>query len=108
MRPASFSTELKRKIAALYLENRKTLEELEPAAMESFASELLEMLAKEKEKAEFFHDLEVLEGNMKHLKDDAAVLKSSKPGTDDYQFARNDCKNLVNSMKKWLELERLI
>jgi len=53
MRPASFSTELKRKIAASYLENRKALEELEPAALESFASELLEMVARRKKKPNF-------------------------------------------------------
>jgi len=44
---------------------------------------------------------------MKHLKKDSEELKKWKPGTDDYEFAANDCKNLVNSTKKWLKMENL-
>ena len=45
---------------------------------------------------------------MKHLKNDSTLLKNSKPDTDDYDFARNDCNNLLAATKKWLELEGII
>jgi len=99
---------LKRKIANLYTENEKKLNQLDPEALTSFASELLKLIREEKEKAGSLHDLDVLEGSMKHLKKDSEELKKSKPGTDDYEFAANDCKNLVNSTKKWLKMENLI
>jgi len=108
MQPASLSGEFKRKVAAAFMKNRKILEELNPAALESFASELLEMIRKEKEENGSSHDLEVLDGSMRHLKRDAASFAASQPGTDDYDFARNDCNSLVESTKKWLELEGLI
>ena len=49
---ATLSSNFKRTVADLYLENRKNLEELDPNAMESFASELLEMINEEKRKYE--------------------------------------------------------
>ncbi len=105
---ASLSIELKRKIADLYEGKRKRLEELDPRALESFASELLEIIEREREKSQPSHDLKVLEESMKHLKHDSATLKNSKPETDDYDFALNDCKNLLNSTRKWLKMEGLI
>jgi len=54
------------------------------------------------------HDLEVLEQSMKHLKEDSEKLKNLQPSTDDYDFTRNDCKNLLNSTKRWLKAEELI
>lgn len=102
------SPELKGKIADLYLKNRARLEQLDPAAMQSFASELLELIGREKARRQSYHDLEVLEDSVKHLKDDSARLRSFKPGTDDYDFALDDCRNLVNSTRKWLKLEGLI
>ena len=44
---------------------------------------------------------------MQHLKRDAVTLRTVKPGSDDYDFAINDCKNLINSTRKWLKLEGL-
>ena len=105
---ASLSMKFKKKIADLYLNNTQTLDKLDPDALESFASELLKLIAEEKEKAGTSHDLEVLEQSMKHLRQDSALLKNSKPNTDDYDFTRNDCKNLLNSTKKWLKTEGLI
>ncbi len=105
---SKLSPELKGKIADLYLKNRDRLDELDPDALQSFASELLEMIGREKERRQSYHDLEVLEISVKHLKDDSARLRSFKPGTDDYDFARNDCRNLMNSTRKWLKLEGLI
>jgi hypothetical protein len=45
---------------------------------------------------------------MRHLRQDSALLKNNKQDTDDYDFTRNDCKNLLNSTKKWLKTEGLI
>jgi hypothetical protein len=45
---------------------------------------------------------------MKHLKKDAGILRVSAPGTDEHDFARNDCRGLIESTRKWLELEGLI
>jgi hypothetical protein len=104
----TLSTEFKRKVADLYLENREKLENLDPAAMEGFAAELLKMVNDEKTKSDALHDLEILEYNMGLLKNYATALKGYKPETDEYDFTRNDCKNLVDSTKKWLTLERLI
>jgi len=108
MQPASFSIELKQKIASLFSRESKTLEDLDPAALESFASELLKMIEQEKGEDRFSHDLQVLENSMKHLKKDASILRVSAPGTDEYDFARNDCRGLIESTRKWLELEGLI
>lgn len=108
MQPASFSSELKQKIASLFKRESKTLEDLDPAALESFASELLKMIEQEKGEDRFSHDLQVLENSMKHLKKDAGILRVSAPGTDNHDFARNDCRGLIESTRKWLELEGLI
>jgi hypothetical protein len=108
MQPASLSKEFKLKVAAEYKKNRKMLEELNLAALESFASVLLEIIRKEKEENGSSHDLEVLESSIRHLKRDAAQSGVSQAGTDEYDFARNDCSSLVESTKKWLELEGLI
>jgi hypothetical protein len=100
--------EFKRKVADLYLENRKKLEELDPNTMESFASKLLVMISEEKKKSKSLHDLGILEYNMKILQNYAAKLKEYKPETDEYDFTRNDCKNTMDSTKKWLKLEGLL
>ena len=105
---ATLPIDLKRKIAEVYSRNRQRLDKLEPSAMESFASELLQLIEKEKEHSQASHDLEVLGQSMKHLKDDSERLQNYKPGTDDYDFTFNDCKNLLNSTKRWLKMERLI
>ena len=98
--------ELKKKIANVYLKNKKKLEDLKPDTLEVFASELLEMI--KKETLPHSHDLEILKESMKHLKNDSTLLKSSKPDSDDYDFARNDCNNLLTSTRKWLELEGIM
>ncbi len=105
---STLSSEFKRKAADLYLTKQRELEEFDPKAMESFASELLEMVSEEKKKSKALHDLEILDYNMRMLKNYAAKLKEYKPDTDEYDFTRNDCKNLVDSTKKWLKLEGLI
>jgi hypothetical protein len=104
----TLSDEFKRKVADLYLKKRTKLEEYDPESMETFASQLLEMVAEEKEKSDAIHDLELLEYNMKMLQNYASKLKGYKPDTDEYDFTRNDCKNLVDSTKKWLKMEKLI
>jgi hypothetical protein len=103
----TLSDEFKRKVADLYLKNRVKLEEYNREFMESFASQLLKMVAEEKENSNELHDLELLEYNMKILQSDASKLKEYEPDTDEYDFTRNDCKNLVDSTKKWLKMERL-
>lgn len=104
----SLSMDLKGKIAAEYSENKEKLEALSSDALEAFATKLLEMIEHEKETALASHDLKVLEESMQHLKRDATTLGTVKPGSDDYDFAINDCKNLINSTRKWLKLEGLI
>ncbi len=99
-----FLNELKKKIAGLYLENRKKLEELDPNSLASFATQLIEMIEREEEKSQHSHDLEVLKESMNHLKRDSTLLKNSKPATDEYDFARNDCKTVINATKKWLNM----
>jgi hypothetical protein len=100
--------ELKREIADLYLKNRKKLEDVDATALESFASKVLEIISQVKGQFKLPHDLEVLKESMEHLKNDSATLKGLKPGSDDYDFARNDCKSLINSVKRWLKLEGLL
>ena len=98
--------ELKKKIADAYIKKKKELEDLNPDTLEAFASELLEMI--DKEKLPPSHDLQVLKESMTHLKKDATLLNNSKPESDDYDFARNDCNNLITATRKWLELEGII
>jgi hypothetical protein len=105
---ASLSMDFKRKVAELYLENKTKLEKLNPESMESFASKILEMIRNEKKQSVALHDLGILEYNMDLLKNYSAALKRYKPETDEYDFTRNDCKNLIDSTKKWLTLEGLI
>jgi hypothetical protein len=108
MQPASISPELKEKIAILYLEKKDELESLDPARLASFASEALTMIQAERDRTGSTHDLEVLEGSMKHLKRDASTFKNNEPGSDDYDFAKSDCRSLLDSTKMWLRLEGLI
>jgi Holliday junction resolvase RusA-like endonuclease len=105
---ATLPQEFKKKVADLYLTSSKRLEELDPATLESFTSKVLQLIEQERKGTESSHDLEVLEQSMKHLKHDSAQLKNYKPNTDDYDFTRNDVKNLLNSTKRWLKTEGLI
>lgn len=105
---AALSMEFKKKIADLYSKNRQILEELNPDALETFASNVLEMIGDEKKRAEISHDTEVLEQSMRHLKNDSALLRNYEPNTDDYDFTRNDCKNLITSTRIWLQTDGLI
>ena len=104
----TLSVEFKKKVADLYLENRTELEKLDPTTMESFAKEILEMINKEKKKSDALHDLELLEYNMGLLKNYSAALKGYEPETDEYDFTQNDCKNLMESTRKWLKIEGLL
>lgn len=104
----TLSIEFKRKVADLYQKNRNTLEKLDPAAMESFATQTLEHVINEKKTSDAHHDLNILEFNMGLLKNYSSALKKFEPETDEYDFTRNDCKNLIDSTKRWLTLERLI
>lgn len=97
--------DFKRKVADIYIEQRTKLEKLDPTTMESFATEILEIINKEKKKSDALHDLEILEDNMGLLKNYSVALKQYAPETDEYDFTLNDCKNLINSTKKWLTLE---
>ena len=105
---ATLPIEFKRKVADLYIEKRTKLEENDPNTMESFASELLKMIQKEKDSILAKHDLEVLESSMKILKNQAVKLKGLEPETDAYDFTLNDCKNLVESTKRWMKMEGLL
>ena len=89
----NLSIDFKRKVADIYLENRTKLEKLGATTMESFASEILEMVNKEKKKTDALHDLEILEYNIELLKNHSTALKGYKPETDEYNFTQNDCKN---------------
>lgn len=82
-----------------FTKNRTKLEKLDPPAMESFASKVLEIIKKEKTKSSALHDLQILEYNMAQLKNYAAALDTYAPDTDDYDFTKNDCKNLVDNKK---------
>ncbi len=101
-------TRLKREIADLYLKNRMKLDAVDAAALELFASTVLEIISRTESTLQISHDLDVLKESMKHLKNDALRLKESKPNSDDYDFAHNDCKNLMNSVKRWLRTEDLL
>ena len=100
--------ELKREIADLYLKNKKKLEDVDATALDSFASKVLEIIGRMKGQFKLPHDLEVLKESMEHLKNDSSTLKRFTPGSDDYDFARNDCKSLINSVKRWLTMEGLV
>ena len=102
------SMDFKRNVADVYMQDRIKLEKLDPAVMESFASQILELVNKEKKQSDALHDLELLEYNMGLLKNYSAALKGYEPETDEYDFTQNDCKNLINSTAKWLNLEGLI
>jgi hypothetical protein len=104
----NLSEEFKQKVAELYLKNKMKLEKLDPPAMESFASKTLDLIKREKTKSSSLHDLQILEYNMGLLKNYSAALDMYTPDTDEYDFTQNDCKNLINSTKKWLTLEQLI
>ncbi|HKZ94780.1 MAG TPA: hypothetical protein VJ249_09420 [Candidatus Bathyarchaeia archaeon] len=105
---ATLSKEFKKKVAELYSKKKHSLDQLDPNALEQFASEALKAIQKEKENTPSSHDIEVLEQAMKHLKQDSTKLKNLQPDTDDYDFTRNDCKNLLNSTRRWLKTEELI
>ena len=98
----------KHKIAELYNENKMALEEQDAEIMESFARQVLGLIAKEKKKTGSIHDLEILEYNMGLLKNFSRALQNYELDTDEYDFTKNDCKNLIASTKKWLTLEGLI
>ena len=104
----NLSEEFKQKVAELYLKNKMKLEKLDPTAMESFATKTLDLIKKEKTKSSSLHDLQILEYNMGLLKNYSGALDMYSPDTDEYDFTQNDCKNLINSTKKWLTLEKLI
>ena len=104
----TLSAEFKRKIADLYQKNRTKLENLDATTMNDFATKLLKMVNEEKKSSDALHDLQILEYNMGLLKNYSAALKGYEPETDEYDFTRNDCKNVVDSTKKWLKLEGLI
>jgi len=100
--------EFKRKVADIYTKNKTKLEKLNSAAMEAFSTKIIEIINEEKKTSDALHDLEILEYNMELLKNYSSALKNYEPETDEYDFTQNDCKNLVESTKKWLTLERLI
>ncbi len=104
----TLSDKFKKQVANLYLKKKTKLEEYNPEVMASFASEFLAIIGEEKKKSETLHDLEILEYNMKLLQSYASKLKEYKPDTDEYDFTKNDCKNTIDSTKKWLKLEGLI
>ncbi len=104
----NLSVDFKRKVADLYIDNREKLEKLEATTMESFATKIIEMINIEKTKINALHDLEILDYNMGLLKNYSTALKGYEPETDEYDFTQNDCKNLIDSTKKWLKLEGLI
>ena len=102
------SLEFKKRVADIYQKNIVKLQKLDPSTMETFATEIIEIIDKEKKRLDAIHDLEILEYNMKLLKKYSASLKQYTPDTDEYDFTQNDCKNLVDSTKKWLKLEGLL
>ena len=104
----NLSVDFKRKVADLYIDNREKLEKLEVTTMKSFATKIIEIIDIEKTKTNALHDLEILDYNMGLLKNYSTALKGYEPETDEHDFTQNDCKNLIDSTKKWLKLEGLI
>ena len=104
----SLSLEFKKRVADIYQEKITKMEKLDPTTMENFAIEIIEKIDKEKKNSNAIHDLEILEYNMKLLKKYSGALKQYTPDTDEFDFTQNDCKNLVDSTKKWLKLEGLL
>lgn len=104
----TLSIDFKKKVADFYIENSEKLEKLDPKKMSYFARKMLELIKKEKTESEALHDLELLEYNMRLLKNYSAALIKYEPDTDEYDFTRNDCKKIINSTKNWLTLEGLI
>ncbi|MDG6223111.1 MAG: hypothetical protein IAX21_01985 [Candidatus Bathyarchaeota archaeon] len=104
----TLSEEFMKKVAELYQNNRTKLENLDESALEKFASKILELIKKEKKQSSALHDLQILEYNMGKLKNYAEALATYKPDTDEYDFTKNDCKNIVDATKKWLTLENKI
>lgn len=101
----TLSKDFMKKVAELYKNNRTKLENFEAQTMEKFANKILELIKKEKKQSSALHDLQILEYNMGKLKNYASALATYKPDTDEYDFTRNDCKNLIDSTKKWLKME---
>lgn len=102
----SLSEEFMKKVAELYKTKRTKLENLDPQTMEKFADKVLELTHKEKKHSSALHDLQILEYNMGNLKNYSVALGEYKEDTDEYDFTQNDCKNLIDSTKKWLTLEK--
>ncbi|MCW4034141.1 MAG: hypothetical protein NWF03_02115 [Candidatus Bathyarchaeota archaeon] len=105
---STLDTKFKRTIADLFNENKMALEEQDAEITESFARQVLALIAKEKKKTGSLHDLELLEYNMGLLKNFSRALQNYELDTDEYDFTKNDCKNLIASTKKWLTLEGLV
>lgn len=101
----TLSIDFKRKVAEKYLKRRIKLEKFDPTTMETFSEEILEMVNKEKNNSKALHDLEILEYNMKLLQNYSIALMKYESGTDEFDFTQNDCKNIIDSTKKWLKLE---
>lgn len=104
----TLSEEFMKKVAELYQNNRIKLENLDESALEKFAAKILELIKKEKKHSSALHDLQILEYNMGKLKNYASALATYKPDTDEYDFTKNDCKNIIDATKKWLTLENQI
>jgi hypothetical protein len=103
-----FSLQTEAGNSCLYLKHRKKLEEVDATMLESFASKVLEIIGREERRLKSSHDLEVMKKSIKHLKNDASTLKGLEPGSDDYDFSRNDCKTFINSVKRRLTIEGLL
>ena len=104
----TLSMDFKRKAAEIYQKGKNELEKFDPKAMEAFSIEILEMSNEEKNNSKALHDLEILEYNMKLLQNYSVALMKYKSGTDEFDFTQNDCKNIIDSTKKWLKLEGLL
>lgn len=104
----TLSMDFKRKVAEIYLKGKIELEKFDPKAMEAFSKKILEMINKEKNNSKALHDLEILGYNMKLLQNYSVALMKYKAGTDEFDFTQNDCKNIIDSTKKWLKLEGLL
>ena len=102
----TLSEEFMKTVAQLYKKYRAKLENLDAQAMEKFADKVLELIKKEKKHSSVLHDLQILEYNMGKLKNYSVALETYSPDTDEYDFTQNDCKNLIESTKKWLIQEK--